>query len=527
MGYQFSFLCYRSPLISPYIKRLSVVLDPCQLMKDICSIGMPRRFIFLEKPKPKAPLGKCLPWLGEDEVQSFLDTFAAPTDLSRRFASLQELSITADKAASGLTFYHQLVTTFKTPLQHATRSISGNLRSIHLSIPLESYRDGVFSCDVSFPVLEALSMTLYTIYLTTDYENILESCIVPWVNQHSRTLTAFSIWPSSRYDDYQQYFYTFEGLFRDLAHIPGLSSFTFKWFILPSSDAGLDALGRFIQAHAGTLSKLYIHIYHWRSDEYEPYQWKWCAPPTYKLNFDMFASLYTPSALFHHPLFTRAIPSCRALKHLDSRLLARSSFQTDPTPFLQWFPTLGCAEALTRLWLPKNWFHETDVIKLVSSVDLSSLKEVKISSHPLSMALFDVFARRLRCLQQLFLTISGVSARSRTPSEIVVSHLNDNPDPAVIEAMCMKVPQGVLAPHSPFLVDLQGTRYPWWTSLETLYILLEDPNAQPRPANEVPEGRLHYTMWLEKSQIRQTFPSVRSFLGRIEGTSVIGKRKSQ
>lgn len=412
---------FRSRRISQYIKELQMNIRTTHFFKVRPSRKKSRHSPFNPvKHRPKS-LHTALSELSSDsEAQDLLKTFAAPLDLSGRLPSLQKLIIMAGESASQLRSYHHFLSIFKTPAQHALQSIAGTVRVITMSIPLEFYRDGIFLCNVSLPLLEEFNVGLYAVYLTTDYENVFETCVVPFVNRHSQSLTKLSFSVFNMRHTHPQYLYDFRTLFRGLSHIPGLSSFAFEWYILPSAEAGLDELGRFIQTHSATLSAVQLNIYH-----PAPFENSVCLAEHMpgRFTFSKVSRFYTPSTLFCHQLLTQALPSCSLLRTFQFKLLGKDSFQTDPAPFLQWFPTFKSAETLTSLQLIDNWFNQADLAQLISSVDLSSLRKLWVRSHPLSMALFDVFAEKLRGLQLLKLRISGVASR-KNPSEISVSQSN-------------------------------------------------------------------------------------------------------
>ncbi|TEB19150.1 hypothetical protein FA13DRAFT_489672 [Coprinellus micaceus] len=475
----------KSPLVSRYIQELCIHITPSNLFAPPPKPTLRGR-IFAKNTTP------ILPEVAKNEAQEFLEGFTDPVDLSGRFPSLRLLAISATSGPWELRHYHPFQMIFKAPIRQATQSVAATVRILVLTIPLELYRDGVSACDLNFPLLEDLHMEFHVAYLTTDYEGIFTTSVVPFVNRHSQSLTKLSFGTTQPRDDCPQRVYTFEALMGGLSHIQGLLSFTFYWFILPTMEPSLHKLSQFIHAHSATLSKLTLSLFH--SFPVGP---RSHFVRNMKLSFREISRFYTPSTLFSHRPFTEALQSCRMLKKLDCTLLGQDSFRlNDATPFLLWFPTLKSAQTLTTLHLRYNRFNQADIIKLVSSADLSSLRDLSIRCWSLNVTLFDIFADRLGSLQELRVSISGISTRA-SPSEV-------------------SVPQEQLGPDSPFLLDLQGSSYPGWMSLTALYLPLEDEEAlKARRYMACCWGSWEEECWLSESQFPETFPKLQTFGAKI------------
>ncbi|KAJ3530935.1 hypothetical protein NMY22_g8363 [Coprinellus aureogranulatus] len=408
---------YSSPLVSQYIEKLAINLLLFRLFEPPVAKAKPRCLPFgVGRRRETQPLD--LPTLADDDLQSLVDFLAAPVDLSTRFPSLQQLSV---MALEKVPHYHHFQAIFKSPFHHALQGIAGTLRIIILQIPLEFYRDGIFSCDITFPLLEEFDAVLFAAYLTTDHERIYETCITPFINRHSPSLSKLSFSLVRPLQSCPWYFYTTKGLFGGLSHIPNLSSFSLDWLAVPVAGAGLDEVGRFIHAHSSSLSSISLFIHSSPRSEYGLHSPS--GDDASDVTLQKIRRCYTPSTLFRHQVFRQAISSCRALKTLHLKLLDRDSFQIDPVPFVAWFPTCKFSETITSLKLADNWFNLADLVKVVSSVTLPSLQELWIRCSPLTMTLFDVFAGNLRSLRVLRLGVSAIASREN-PSEIEASKMN-------------------------------------------------------------------------------------------------------
>jgi hypothetical protein len=254
---------------------------------------------------------------------------------------------------------------------------------LNLEVPLEVYRDAVVPSDLFCPLLEELKIQVYTLYLTTNHENVLELMVAPLINRHSRTLTTLHLVDSR--GPYRYLFYRYERLFRALTVFPRLSALSVHFLVYPIESRCLDALGRFIHLHHSSLHTLNLNLYH-----------------TLLWNYDFHVMrhhrLYDSSSLFRHGLFTRALPECSALTQLELVLLARDAFETGSAPLLSWFPTLQCTAKLTTLSLPYNTLTQSNLISLLNSTDLSSLRSLRVETRSFNMDLFDALAVTLHRL---------------------------------------------------------------------------------------------------------------------------------
>lgn len=326
---------------------------------------------------------------------------AQPTSLP----SLHTLAITrSDEDKSLSSTYHHLRGKLanSASARSALQGLSQNLRILDLGqLPLEFWRDeAIVSASLLLPFLEDLRLRIRTTYhTTTDYESILQTSLCPFINRHSKSLKRLEL----RNRDLRRspaYYYRYGALFRHLTRIHGLTELSVRFTLACSDTESLDALAQFIGVHSGSLSQLDLSLYHSTLTCLEPAQSQPNAPMR-QLELDMLTAPYTPQTLFNHPLFRTTLPSCRTLKHLYCILLSEDSLQLRPAPFFSWLPLLKRSSALTKLSLPYNLFNQPDLITLISTTDLSSLRSLRLKVQALDMALFDAFAAKLPSLQDL------------------------------------------------------------------------------------------------------------------------------
>ncbi|TEB34378.1 hypothetical protein FA13DRAFT_83353 [Coprinellus micaceus] len=361
----------------------------------------------------------------------------------------------------------------KPPTQGVLLGTCQTLRVLNLEVPLEVYRDAVVPSDLFCPLLEELKIQVYTLYLTTNHENVLELMVAPLINRHSRTLTTLHLVDSR--GPYRYLFYRYERLFRALTVFPRLSALSVHFLVYPIESRCPDALGRFIHLHHSSLHTLNLNLYH-----------------TLLWNYDFHVMrhhrLYDSSSLFRHGLFTRALPECSALTQLELVLLARDAFETGSAPLLSWFPTLQCTAKLTTLSLPYNTLTQSNLISLLNSTDLSSLRSLRVETRSFNMDLFDALAVTLHRLQDLRVDSHGL--------------LDVDEDSGEEKEW---TPLNVLSPDEPFLLELQARSYSHWCSLNRLRLVMIDQ----RKAYQ--HLKFEKVYWLKEGQVRHTFVHVRDF----------------
>lgn len=290
--------------------------------------------------------------------------------------------------------YHGIFHQIYGPLiQASLRGISRNLRVLSLNIPLESYQYEAFNFTQPFPVLEQLEFRVFTIYLTTDYEGLLEFTLAPFINVHSTTLRSLSITVGPRFSFRDRYFYRSHRFFRALGNLPCLSSFKLQLQMTGPQQTELAGLCHFIRAHSSTLITLHLSLfnsihYRYNDDCWEPED-------------SVITELFVPQTLFSHDLFTKAIPSCRMVTNFKFETLFEGSLERSPGLFVTWFSTKNWSENLITLALPHNRFLLTDFIDIILAVELPVLQSLEVHFSTLTTLLFDILEPRLRRLRQL------------------------------------------------------------------------------------------------------------------------------
>ncbi|KAJ2936760.1 hypothetical protein H1R20_g330, partial [Candolleomyces eurysporus] len=375
-------------------------------------------------------------------MEAFERSFSVPSfSLSGHLPGLQELRVeytpTPNTARQHLVF-HQ---TYGPLIQESSRGIPRSLRVLSLSIPLESYQHKAFDFTHPLPALERLELKVFTIYLSTDWEEVLESNLAPLVNVHSTTLRSLSITFEPRFSYRDRYFYKSHRFFRALGNIPRLSTLKLQLQMTSPQQTELAGLCQFIRAHSSTLTTLHLSLfnsihYRYNDDCWEPED-------------SVITELFTPQTLFSHDLFTKVLPSCRMVTDFKFQTLFETSLERAPGPFVTWFPSLKWAEHLVTLALPYNRFLLTDFIDVILAVNLPVLQNLEAHFPVLTTSLFDILEPRLRRLRKFKIRAAQIEPKVDA----------DNT-------------QHPLLPTSTFLTDIEECDYSSWTSLIDLDIQL-------------------------------------------------------
>ncbi|KAJ3532530.1 hypothetical protein NMY22_g7705 [Coprinellus aureogranulatus] len=458
----------RSSTTSKYIKQLTIRIGPLpRLLEsdllDPLSVSIAQKLRRTFSPAPRLPTLHTLTIIAPEEKRHYLE-------------------------------YPQFRKHYTVGARYAMDSIGSSLLALNLShVPLEFYRDDTIPNTLTFPLLEVLCLDVSTIYETTVYETILELTIAPFINRHSQSLKKLGL-ASRDLHPRPTYYYKYGSLFRYLTHIPNLTDLSLRFFLILSDEKSLHELTRFVGAHTTTLQHLQLYLYHSALDIHPP-----AGDPTLaQLELKSIARLHTPETLFAHPLFSQVLSSCRTLKVLHCVVLSEDSLQNDPAPFLSWLPSLQCARTLTSLSLPYNTLNQADLITLVSSVDLSSLRRMRVKVQAFDMTLFDAFATNLPSLEALTINAYALFCTLADGSKVEWT------------------PASKLLEYSPFLVQVRSRSYPDWSTLRELSTLIIDKEYNRRRCqfgccvwNGGP------TMWITEEQVRSTFPYLQHFEGEI------------
>ncbi|TEB19151.1 hypothetical protein FA13DRAFT_83161 [Coprinellus micaceus] len=376
------------------------------------------------------------------------------------------------------------------------QGLSQTLRVLKLFYtPLEFFRDDIISSNLRFPLLEEFHFNFFTIFRTTDYEDISQKCIAPFINSHSQTLKKLSV-ANRGVSQQPEYYYEPRRLFEHLTHLPGLAHLSVRLFLLLSDEASLDQLGRFIHAHSGSLSLLELHLYH--SNIRPPITMGIGGDPQHELGLADFAPTYSSQTLFAHHIFGQALSSCRGLKTLQCMFLSEEALQSDAAPFLLWFPTIKCADTLTNLFLLYNTLKQDDIIALISSVDLPGLRRLRVKVLAFNMTLFDALSSKLTGLQEL--TVWAFSLTCTLAAGIQVGW----------------TPVCRLPEYSPFLRELRTRSYAHWESLRDFFIPMIDGGHQQHVTQLGCDMEASiWQSWISEEQVRVAFPQIRRFDGGI------------
>jgi len=382
----------RNPLTAQRVKSIIVSLD----------------FLASQVKRPAPRLTFVELWTPGAFMKPFVRYFEGTSrDFSAHLPQLRHLEVGFNSIPSSyLSWYPITCRVFRSAAQKALHSVASNLRSLHLNIPLEAYRDDFFDSTTYFPRLEELKLSLRAMYLSTMDEEIMKTRLVPLIMRHSSTLTSLALLvDQGEYAPYGVFVKT-DKFFRELPLLAKLKTLSIRVYVTGPSQTSLTGVSKFIKQQARGLVELDLEL---------------------PIDLPRISNIYRPytmEIMLAESLLTHSIPSCSQLTHLTTVVDGRYAFPSlvkRKEPALKdgdcvkgWFEGVArpLKQGLVQLRLPHTDFAEDVLLKMLGSVQFYMLVEAEFRINTVTMALFDGMEGSLPKLKKLGICANELQGRS-------------------------------------------------------------------------------------------------------------------
>ncbi|TFK33986.1 hypothetical protein BDQ12DRAFT_657405 [Crucibulum laeve] len=149
------------------------------------------------------------------------------------------------------------------------------LQRLTLEVPVESMRE-VLPTALRLDNLEELHVKLSVAEPETDTTDIIRTSLVPFINNHHRNLSSFSVSAIEQLD--------FTALLGDLVYMPRLTKFSVSQLFVSMDQTDTAGLARFLDMHGRNLRDLNVQFYTKKATPAKfPEQTEWFAQPFYSV----------------------------------------------------------------------------------------------------------------------------------------------------------------------------------------------------------------------------------------------------